>query len=281
MSAAGGGPAGADVSASKTIALGVIGGLVGIYLVPFLGPVVGALTASLGAVAAIIWGADAIRRVASYGLGTGVPSIGYMSLAVGIIGSLSGIAGVALFGSSLTLAGPVLGFVIAMIVGAIVALVARKIVKMKIPVLVQCTTEIAGASALSVIGFSAAIAAPMASNLGLPLLSMQAMQTSVISTGFIALLFILNTMAVQHPFNACLGPNEKQTRTLKLAAATGFISMAVVGLIAFLASGNAWVAIVPIIGTLAWLVSIKAFIGASLEDAASVAWSGMPKEEEL
>ncbi|MEL7671153.1 tetrahydromethanopterin S-methyltransferase subunit C [Methanobacterium sp.] len=272
MSAAGGGPAGADVSASKTIALGVIGGLVGIYLAPFLGPVVGALTASLGAVAAIIWGADAIRRVASYGLGTGVPSIGYMSLAIGVIGSLAGIAGVALFGSSLALAGPVLGFVIAMIVGAIVALVARKIVKMKIPVLVPCTTEIAGASALSVIGFSVAIAGS---------LSMAAIQTSVVSTGFIALLFILNTMAVQHPFNACLGPNEKQTRTLKLAAATGFISMAVVGLIALLASGNAWVAIVPIIGTLAWLVSVKAFIGASTEDAASVAWSGMPKEEEL
>ena len=119
MSAAGGGPAGVAVPQSRTIALGVIGGLLGIYLVPFVGPVAGTLTASLGAVAAIIWGADAIRRVASYGLGTGVPSIGYMSLAIGIVGGLAGIAGAILFGSTFALAGPVLGLIIAMIIGAL------------------------------------------------------------------------------------------------------------------------------------------------------------------
>lgn len=268
---AGGGPAGAAVPQSQTIALGVIGGLVGIYLVQ-AGPVLGPLFASLGAVAAIIWGADAIRRVASYGLGTGVPSIGYMSLAIGIVGGLAGLAGALIFGSSLVWAGPILGFVIAMIVGAIVAIIGKKVIKMKIPVLVQCTTELAGASALSVIGFSAAIAGS---------LSVAAIQTYVISTGFIALLFILNTMAIQHPFNACLGPNEDQTRTLKLAASTGFIAMAIVGLLALLVSKNQLVAIVPVIGALAWFVSIRAFISASAEDAASTEWSGMwPKEEE-
>jgi tetrahydromethanopterin S-methyltransferase subunit C len=271
MSAAGGGPAGVAVPASRTMALGIIGGLVGIYLVPFVGPVAGALTASLGAVAAIIWGADAIRRVASYGLGTGVPSIGYMSLAIGIVGSLAGLAGVLYFGSSFALAGPIVGFVIAMIVGAIVALIGKKIIKMKIPVLVQCTTELAGASALSVIGFSAAIAGS---------LSVAAIQTFVVSTGFIALLFILNTMAIQHPFNACLGPNEKQTRTRKLAVSTGFISMAIVGLLALIMSQNAVVAIVPVIGAIGWFISFRAFVNASVEDAASTKWSGMwPKVE--
>ena len=281
MSAAGGGPAGAAVPQSRTIALGIVGGLLGIYLVPYVGAVGGALTASLGAVAAIIWGADAIRRVASYGLGTGVPSIGYMSLAIGIIGSLAGIAGVTLFGSSLAIAGPILGLIIAMIVGAIVALVARKIIKMKIPVLVQCTAELAGASALSVLGFSVAIASPVAALMGKQALSMGAIQGAAISTGFIGLLFILNTMAIQHPFNACLGPNEDQVRTLKLAVSTAFISMAIVGLLALIFSGNSWVAIVPIIGALGWLVSFKAFVSASTEAAASVKWSGMwPKEEE-
>ena len=119
---------------AKTIALGVVGGLVGIYLLPFAGPVLGPLFAALGAVAAIIWGADAIRRVASYGLGTGVPSIGYMSLAIGIVGGLAGIAGGLMFGSSLAILGPIMGFVIAMIVGAIVALIGKKVVEMKIPV---------------------------------------------------------------------------------------------------------------------------------------------------
>lgn len=280
MSAVGGGPAGAAVPATQTIALGVIGGLVGIYLVPVAGSVLGPLFAALGAVAAIIWGADAIRRVASYGLGTGVPSIGYMSLSIGIVGSLAGLAGALLFGANMEIAGPIIGLVIAVVVGAIVALIGRKVIKMKIPVLVQCTAEISGAAALSVIGFSLAISAPVAANLGLPLLSMAAVQTAVISTGFIALLFILNTMAIQHPFNACLGPNESQTRTLKLAASTGFISMAVVGLIALVASLNPIVAIVPIVGAIGWLISVREFIKASTEDAASTEWSGMwPKVE--
>lgn len=281
MSAAGGGAPSAGIPQSRTIPLGIIGGLVGIYLAPYLGPVAGSLVASLGAVAAIIWGADAIRRVASYGLGTGVPSIGYMSLAIGIVGGLAGIAGVALFGSSLALAGPIMGLIIAMIIGAIVALIGKKIIKMKIPVLVQCTAELAGASALSVIGFSVAIAAPVAGLIGKSAISMGAIQPAVISTGFIALLFILNTMTIQHPFNACLGPNEKQTRTLKLAVSTAFIEMAIIGLLALIVSGNSWVAIVPIIGALGWLVSFRAFLGASIEDAASTRWSGMwPKEEE-
>lgn len=270
MSAAGGGPAGVAIPASNTIALGVVGGLVGIYLLPFLGPTLGPLFAALGAVAAIIWGADAIRRVASYGLGTGVPSIGYMSLAIGIVGGLAGLAGALLFGSSLAIIGPIMGLIIAMIVGAIVALVGKQIIKMKIPVLVQCTAELSGAAALSVMGFSAAIAGSF---------TMPDIQNTVISTGFIALLFILNTMAIQHPFNACLGPNESQTRTLKLAASTAFIAMAIVGLVSIGFSKAWW--LIAIIGALAWFVSIRSFLQSSAEDAASVKWSGMwPKEEE-
>lgn len=270
MSAAGGGPAGVAIPQSQTIALGVVGGLLGIYLSPYLGTALGPLFAALGAVAAIIWGADAIRRVASYGLGTGVPSIGYMSLAIGIIGGLAGLAGALLFGTGMAILGPIMGLIIAMIVGAIVAIVGKSVIKMKIPVLVQCTAELSGAAALSVIGFSAAIAGSIA---------MPVIQTTVVSTGFIALLFILNTMAIQHPFNACLGPNEDQTRTLKLAASTGFMAMTIVGLISIGISKAWW--LIAIIGALAWFISIRSFLAASAEDAASVKWSGMwPKEEE-
>jgi len=270
MSAVGGGPAGAAMPASQLMALGIVGGLVGIYLLPFIGPTFGAVTAALGAVAAIVWGADAIRRVASYGLGTGVPSIGYMSLAIGIVGAIAGLAGAIMFGTGFTLAGPILGLVIAMIVGAIVAVIGRQILKMKIPVLVQCTAELSGAAALSVLGFSAAIAGSI---------EMPVILTTVVGTGFIALLFILNTMSIQHPFNACLGPNENQTRTLKLAASTGFASMAIVGLLGLATSPTWW--LVALIGAIGWFVAISSFIKASLDEAASVKWTGIwPKEEE-
>ena len=269
MSTAGGGEPQLAIPPSRTIALGVVGGLIGIYATPF-NPVLGPLLASLGAVCAIVWGADAIRRVASYGLGTGVPSIGYMSLAIGIIGVIAGLAGAVFLGSTYTLIGPLVGFVIAMILGGVVAVIGKKIVGMKIPILVQCTIELSGAAALSVLGFSAAIAGSYA---------MPAILTTVISTGFIGLLFILNTMAIQHPFNACLGPNENQRTTLKLAATTAFMSMAIIGLLGIGFTKAWWV--IAIIGALGWFISMRAFVGASLASAASVKWSGLwPKEDE-
>lgn len=268
MSVGGSGAAESGISPTKTLALGVVGGLLGIYATP-INPVLGPLFAALGAVCAIIWGADAIRRVASYGLGTGVPSIGYMSLAIGIVGAVAGLAG-ALISGIPTILGPLFGFVIAMVLGAIVALIGKKIVKMKIPILVRCTIELSGAAALSIFGFSAAIAGSY---------SMSAILASVISTGFIGLLFIFNTMAIQHPFNACLGPNENQVRTLKLASATGFMAMAIVGLLGIGTSSAWWV--ISVIGAIAWFISIRAFLQASMNEAASVKWTGLwPKEEE-
>ncbi|MDP3065734.1 MAG: tetrahydromethanopterin S-methyltransferase subunit C [Methanobacteriaceae archaeon] len=269
MSVAAGGGGVSAVDPKKILALGVIGGIIGIYATPF-NPILGPLLAALGAVCGIIWGADAIARVASYGLGTGVPSIGYMSLAIAIIGVLAGLAGGVMIGPAYVLLAPLMGIVLAVILGGIVALVGKKIVGMKIPVLVTGTMELAGAASIAVLGFSAAIAGSLA---------MPAILKSVVSTGFIALLFIMCTMAIQHPFNACLGPQENRVRTLKLAASTGFISMTIVGLLAMGFNNSWWV--ITIIGAIAWFISIRAFLEASKEEAASMEWGGMwPKEEE-
>ena len=255
------------ISHTRILALGVVGGLIGIYATPY-NPILGPLLASLGAVCAIVWGADAIRSLASYGLGTGVPSIGYMSLAIGIIGVVAGLAGGIIIG--MPILGPIMGFILAMILGGIVAFLGKKVIGMKIPILTTGTIQLAGASALSVLGFSAAIAGNY---------TMTAILASVISTGFIALLFILNTMAIQHPFNACLGPNEDQRRTLKLAATTAFMSMAIIGLIGVGFTKAWW--IIAIIGALGWFISMRAFLAHSVESAASVRWSGLwPKEDE-
>lgn len=259
-----------EVDPKKPLALGVIGGLVGIYLAPII-PIIGPLLAALGAVAAIVWGADAIARVASYGLGTGVPSIGYMSLAIAVVGALSGLAGVVTFGSSYSMLGPILGFILAMIVGGVVALIGTKILGMKIPILVRCTVELAGASSLSVLGFSVAVAGNY---------DFSTLLNSVIAPGYIVLFFIMNTMAIQHPFNACLGPNENRNRTLKLAFTTAFMATIIVGLIS-IGFNKAWWVIV-VVGAIGWYLSINAFIQASKEQAASVRWNGWwPKEDEV
>ncbi|MGL4669386.1 MAG: tetrahydromethanopterin S-methyltransferase subunit MtrC [Methanobacteriaceae archaeon] len=276
MSAAGGGPTGSAIAPQKLMALGIIGGLVGILLVG-INPVIGPILSGLGAVCAIVWGADAIRRVASYGLGTGVPSIGYMSLSIGIIGAVTGLAIAMLpMFKGLGFIGPILALVLSMILGLIIAVIAKKIVKMKIPILEQCTAEIAGAAALSVLGFSAAVAGTCSLNLIL---------ATVFSTGFIALFFIMNTMAIQHPFNACLGPNENQVRTLKLAMSTGFLAMAVTGILTIMNPFSlfgipVWLGITAV-GAIGWLITFNMYVKASYKEAASVKWSGLwPKQEE-
>ena len=138
------GAAAGAVSSTMLLAVGIVGGLLCIYLSGFLGDLIGPVIAGLGAVCAIIWGADAIRRVASYGLGTGVPSIGYMSLSVGVISALAGLSLAGIL--KMAILGPVASFVVAVIIGAIIAIVATKIVGMKIPIMLQCTIEIAGAA---------------------------------------------------------------------------------------------------------------------------------------
>ena len=87
-------------------------------------------------------------------------------------------------------------------------------------------------------------------------------------------------MAIQHPFNACLGPNEDQVRTLKCGASTAFLSMIITGILAISAGGYAWFAII-VVGLIGWYISFKMFVDASCEAAASVKWSGLwPKVEE-
>jgi len=256
------GAAAGAVSSTMLLALGIVGGLICIYLGGFLGDN-GSVIAAIGAVLAIVWGADAIRRVASYGLGTGVPSIGYMSLSVGVISALAGLALATIL--KMAILGPIAGFAIAVIIGAIIAIVATKIVGMKIPIMLQCTVEIAGAATLSILGFAVAIAGSY---------DMTAIFENVVATGFIAVLFIMCTMAIQHPFNACLGPNEDQLRTLKCAASTAFLSMIIVGLLSATTGGLGWF-VVLVIGLIGWIVSFRAFVLASINDAASTRWAGL------
>ena len=257
------GAAAGAVDSMHLLILGVVGGLLCIYLSGFLSDVLGPVIAGIGAVLAIVWGADAIRRVASYGLGTGVPSIGYMSLSVGVISALAGLALADTL--KMAIAGPILGFIIAVIIGAIIAIVATKIVGMKIPIMLQCTIEIAGAATLSILGFAVAIAGSY---------EMAAIFENVVATGFIAVLFIMCTMAIQHPFNACLGPNEDQLRTLKCACSTAFLSMTIVGLLSATTGGLGWF-VVLLIGLIGWIISFRAFVTASCNDAASTKWAGL------
>ena len=64
-----------EKSPRQLMVIGILGGLIGIYIASYLNSWTGtawfSFIAALGAILAVYYGADAVRRVASYGLGTG------------------------------------------------------------------------------------------------------------------------------------------------------------------------------------------------------------------
>ncbi|MDD5617018.1 MAG: tetrahydromethanopterin S-methyltransferase subunit C [Candidatus Methanoperedens sp.] len=276
-----------EISPEKLAAFGIIGGLAGIYLtyiLPAVGKMAGgpvgmifsvlAPTAgALGGICAVVWGAEAVRRVAKYGLGTGVPSIGQIAMGMGIIAAMFGLAIV----KSVTqnplgiLAGPIVALVTASIIGFIIGWFAQNVIKMKIPVMIRCMTEIAAAGALVIIGFSAAVAGNFD--------FMGSIVPKVFDNGIMLAVFWVGAMAMLHPFNACLGPDEKQKRLLYLAGSTGAITMAVIGIGAIMTLGASGV-VTLLLGIILWLIFYKKFWDEVYKDAAAVVGTGLiPKTE--
>ncbi len=255
-----------EITPINLLLFGIIGGLVGIYLTPIFPPYT-SIFGALGAICAVIWSAEAVRRVAKYGLGTGVPSIGQIAMGMGIIAAMFGLAMV----KSMPLAGPVLALITASVIGFIIGWFAQNVIKMKIPVMIRCMTEIAAAGALIIIGFSASVAGNY-DFVGsfIPL---------VFDNGVILAVFWVGAMAMLHPFNACLGPDEKQKRLLYLAGSTGAITMALMGIAAIMTLGIMG-AVTLVIGVILWLIFYKKFWDEVYNDAASVVGTGLiPKTE--
>ncbi|MCZ7399852.1 MAG: tetrahydromethanopterin S-methyltransferase subunit C [Candidatus Methanoperedens sp.] len=251
-----------EITPINLMLFGIIGGLVGIYLSPYF-PTAGAL----GAICAVIWSAEAVRRVAKYGLGTGVPSIGQIAMGMGIIAAMFGLAMV----KSMPLAGPILALITASIIGFIIGWFAQHVIKMKIPVMIRCMTEIAAAGALIIIGFSASVAGNYD--------FVGSLIPKVFDNGVILAVFWVGAVAMLHPFNACLGPDEKQKRLLYLAGSTGAITMALMGIAAVMTLGASG-SITLLLGIVLWLIFYKKFWDEVYNDAAAVVGTGLiPKTE--
>jgi len=74
---------------------GLAGSVIGIYLAYMLNSVTGtnifSFVGALAALFGVVLGANAVRRVCAYGIGTGVPSIGMLSLGMGIVAVVFGL----------------------------------------------------------------------------------------------------------------------------------------------------------------------------------------------
>lgn len=266
MSAGGaGGEAKGRFPPQTIMAIGAIGGLAGIYLGNFM-PAQFSFFGGLGAICAMVWGADAVRRVASYGLGTGVPSIGMISLGMGIVA--------ALFGLSVGgIAGPIVSFIAAAIIGAVIGVLANKVIGMGIPIMEQAMVEIAGAGTLVIIGLSVVIAGTF---------DYAEVVEYVVANGYIALIFIIGGMGILHPFNANLGPDEKQDRTLSVAVEKAAIALIITGFASSLHEGLMAAGLNIAVGVIIWAWAFMKYYGYVKRDSYAVVGTGLlPSAEEL
>jgi tetrahydromethanopterin S-methyltransferase subunit C len=298
-----------DIDWYTLAALGIIGGLICIYAAYVLNTVLGvsyfAFLGAVGAILATVWGADAVRRICKFGIGTGVPSIGMLAFGMGLATTLLGLKlGDYLATHGLTmvvakipvalLVAPVAALVFSLIQGAIIGFIAQNVLKMKIPTMQVGMTMISGAACMLYIGYSVAVTGGA--------FDFASVMTKVVDTGFIAPLFIVGALPMLHAFNACMGPDEFQKRTLTLAVEAACMSMVIFGILSFAApaftidaaTGKAIIdtklitmqtmlsSIITIaLGLIAWFIAYLAYFGKVKESGVPVLSTGLlPKKEE-
>jgi len=278
MSAVEGGPASGGLPPNTIIAIGVIGGLAGIYLTMLnqtFNTQIFSVMGGIGSIFAVVWGADAVRRVCSYGLGTGVPSIGMVALGMGVVAAIFGLiipeTGILPIP---TILGPVISFIVAALIGLVIGVMSNKILKMNIPIMEKSMIEIAGAGSLVLMGLSASIAGSFAFN--------DAILPGVVSTGYIAIVFIGGAMTILHPFNANLGPDETQYRTLYVAIEKAALIMVIAGFASLTVIDAVSAAVTMLVGLLIFLVYFNKFMKSVHREAYKVVGTGLlPSAEEL
>ena len=219
---------------NKIMIAGLVSTLVCIYLTylnAFTNTEMFSFFGGLAVVSALIWGSHTIKVLCSYGIGTGVPSAGMIAFGSGTIAML--------LATKYGMLAPIVALILAAVIGLILGYVSNNILNMKIPAMVQALTEMAVVGALTVMGFAAMISGGFtftglttstATFLGFPITSYA---NSFLGGGLIAVAFLLGAIAIQHPFNACLGPGWKQDRMLMLTAECGFLSMIVAAVMSF------------------------------------------------
>jgi tetrahydromethanopterin S-methyltransferase subunit C len=264
--AAGGAPSAYDPK--KLRMYGLVGSVVGIYLGAILNSAMDTNVFSfIGAVAAIfavVMGANSVRRVCAYGIGTGVPSIGMLALGMGIIAVMFGLSVAESLGFGML--GPIITLVYAGVFGYIIGVIANKVIKFNIPVMEEGNADLSMAGALAILGWSFAISGT---------LGYADIVNDVLMTGYIAIIFIAGGLAILHPFNANLGPDEKQDRTLVNAIMVSGLAMVATGIAALLTQGLAAGLLQLVIGFAIWFYFFKMYYRLVKRDASAVVGTGL------
>jgi tetrahydromethanopterin S-methyltransferase subunit C len=217
----------------------------------------------------IIWGADAVRRIASYGLGTGVPSIGNLATSMGVLTALVGFK-----------FHPILGVAFAAIAGLIYGIIISRFRILEIPNFKRYIIELAVSSCLTLMCLTVIVAGGYSWQVGDYFT--ERLLPTIFATGFIIIAYWGTSVAVFHPFNASLGAGERQARTLRVAVILAGLNIVLAG-IAMLGSLMMMsvatyldALAVIIIGVVVWGYGLYDFLKVCMREAAVTTWTGIP-----
>ena len=223
----------------------------------------------IAVIGALVWGNSTIKKLCSYGIGTGVPSAGMLAFGAGTAAFIAASAIFCGFTFGVWIV-PILTLVLALILGLIFGWIANSVENMKIPVMVRSIAELSAVGAIALAGFA------LLATGGVDLFSISSagllgldVGSSFLGAGIIAVGFMLGALALQHPFNACLGPGEKQDRTNMLALECGFLSMIVMAVISFVfvSAIAGWISL--IVAVIGWIITYSKYVKLSKRDAAA------------
>ena len=208
----------------------------------------------------LIWpafasGASAVKGISSYGIGTGVASIGMLGAGVGTIAAFSSIFIDMPFS-------PFIGIAAAFVIGFITGLCANKIIKMKIP---QMELKIGIMSA------SAAMIATL-------FISIFSNNSDMLLTDVyivLPLIFISTALAIIHPYNGSMGAGENQPRTLKLAFTEASLTTLLFGVISLAYTDIITSIEILLVSGIGFVIFTTIFLRAIRAELYKLEWSGV------
>ena len=255
--------------------LGIISAIIAIVIVII--PGLPAVVKAVGVIFALLWGTDSVRKTSKYGLGTGVPSIGVLAMGYGILGALVGIAFAGILNVSIVQPGVLIGVIAMAIVGFISGVLSNneKIIGMKIPGLERGMMELGIAGTLAMLLQFSIVAGSLNFDLVIE---------KAVSNGLIAVMFVLSMMAMFHPYNACLGPDERRPRTLMVSIEISGLLCIILGIFVAATAGSTWgvAGLVDgisllIFGLIVWIVFFVKFVKTAMREAHSTVGTGLIK----
>ena len=229
--------------------------------------VIGGVLGIIVSVLATVYGTNTMRHIGKYSLGTGVPSITYMLTAVALVGYISSLI-ISLY-LDISMLFPILAIIIVTVLSFIISLICRYIFKIQVEILSKSFISISIASLLLMMGMSSLIAQTYDASV---------IYEQIIQNGIILLLMIMAVMAIQNPFNSCMGPNEEQYRTLSLSCSNAFLMLMITSIISMI-NTQYWI-LYLLISMLGWVIFFRQYVIYTKQQAASIKTFGLwPKND--